>query len=440
MPEQRHQRTYDHRLRELVRTTGDLRIATEIGVPRSTAMGWLRAEHQEVVTIDVLDRGAVGLQAEVLRLRRRVRILGTVVGLLLALVRISGFKLDGLRLPEGRARTGLLRAVERARGVLPLRAVLRVLGISPSRFHAWKGAEAACRPGDMTSCPRRAPNQLTRAEISTIRDIATSPEYRHVPTSRLAVLAQRLGKVFASASTWARLVRERGWRRPRWRVHPEKPKIGLRTVSPDEAWHIDTTVIRLLDGTKAYVHAVIDNFSRRILAFRVAGRFEIANTIAVLVEAARKAIVADGEADPPMLVVDGGVENFNSGIDELIEKGLLRRVLALTELRFSNSMIEAFWRSMKHQWLYLNPLDSLAAVRRRVSFYVAAHNTAVPHSAFQGQTPDEMYFGTGEHVPGELKAAKTNARRERLAVNREWTCTACPGTRPRAAERPPAAA
>jgi len=35
-------------------------------------------------------------------------------------------------------------------------------------------------------------------------------------------------------------------------------------------WHIDTTVIRLLDGTRAYLHAVIDNFSRRILAWRVA--------------------------------------------------------------------------------------------------------------------------------------------------------------------------
>ena len=89
MPEQRHQRTYDHRLRELVRTTGDLRIAAEIGVPRSTAMGWLRAEHQEVVTIDVLDMGAVGLQAEVLRLRRRVRILGTVIGVWLILLSLT---------------------------------------------------------------------------------------------------------------------------------------------------------------------------------------------------------------------------------------------------------------------------------------------------------------------------------------------------------------
>jgi transposase InsO family protein len=66
-----------------------------------------------------------------------------------------------------------------------------------------------------------------------------------------------------------RLVRQNGWRRPRLRVHPAKPRIGLRTTRADEMWHIDTTVIRLLDGTRAYLRAVIDNFSRRILAWRV---------------------------------------------------------------------------------------------------------------------------------------------------------------------------
>jgi transposase InsO family protein len=48
-------------------------------------------------------------------------------------------------------------------------------------------------------------------------------------------------------------------------VHPAKPKIGLRTTRANQMWHIDTTVIRLLDGTRTYLHAVIDNFSRRIL-------------------------------------------------------------------------------------------------------------------------------------------------------------------------------
>ena len=42
-----------------------------------------------------------------------------------------------------------------------------------------------------------------------------------MPTGTLAVLAQRLGRVFAAPSTWQRLVRRFGWRRPRLRVHPQ---------------------------------------------------------------------------------------------------------------------------------------------------------------------------------------------------------------------------
>jgi len=62
-------------------------------------------------------------------------------------------------------------------------------------------------------------------------------------------------------------------------------------------------------------------------------------------------------------VADAGVENINSSADGLIVSGLLRRVLALRDVTFSNSMIEAWWRTLKHPWLYLNTLDSVAAVR-----------------------------------------------------------------------------
>ena len=174
--------------------------------------------------------------------------------------------------------------------------------------------------------------------------MVTSPEYRHVPTGTLAVLAQRLGKVWASPSTWYRLARKNGWRRPRLRVHPAQPKIGLRTTRADEMWHIDTTVIRLLDGTRAYLHAVIDNFSRRILAWRVADTFSPVNSVAVLFDASRAAASSD---TAPVVLADAGVENVNAQVDELIRAGVLRRLLALTELKFSNSMIEAWWRSLK---------------------------------------------------------------------------------------------
>src|SRR5262249_16769031 len=114
------------------------------------------------------------------------------------------------------------------------------------------------------------------------------------------------------------------------RVHPAQPKVGLRTTRANDVWHIDT-VIRLLDGTRAYLHAVIDNFSRRILAWRVAETFAPANSVAVLVEAGRGAMPSE---TTPVVLADGGVENVNAQVDELIATGVLRRVLAFTELKF----------------------------------------------------------------------------------------------------------
>ena len=250
-----------------------------------------------------------------------------------------------------------------------------------------------------------------------------SPEYRHIPTPTLAVLAQRLGKVWASPSTWYRLVRKNGWRRPRLRVHPAKPKIGLRTTRANEMWHIDTTVIRLLDGSRAYLHAVIDNFSRRILAWRVADSFAPVNSVAVLLDASRAATSSDSI---PVVLADAGVENVNAQVDALISTGVLRRILALTELKFSNSMIEAWWRSLKHQWLFLHSLDSASTVRRLVAFYVDEHNRVLPHSAFRGQTPDEMYFGTGGALPADLMSRAAAARRARVEANRSAACETCP--------------
>ena len=418
----RPQQRYDHRLRDLVHYTGDVTLATDLGVPRSTARGWLGAAPPVVVSLEGAALTEPALRQEILRLRRRVQKLAALLRLVLALLRASRFTLSRERLPRGCDKMRILRAVDRARGCIPLRALLRVLGLSPSRFHAWRRQDA-CALDDQSACPRTSPHRLTRADVLAIEEMVTSPDYRHVPTGTLAVLAQRLGRVWASPSTWYRLVRQYGWRRPRLRVHPAKPKIGLRTTRADEMWHIDTTVIRLLDGTRTYLHAVIDNFSRRILAWRVADTCAPVNSVAVLLDASRGAASAE---TPPVVLADGGVENVNAQVDALITTGVLRRVLAFTELQFSNSMIEAWWRSLKYQWLFLHSLDSVATVRRLVAFYVEEHNRVLPHSAFRGQTPDEMYFGAGEAVPADLKARAAAARRARVEANRTATCEACP--------------
>ena len=97
----------------------------------------------------------------------------------------------------------------------------------------------------------------------------------------------------------------------------------------------------------------------------------------------------------------------------------------MTEMNYSNSMIEAWWRSLKHHWLFLNRLDTISRVRKLVEFYVQEHNGRLPHLAFHGQTPDEMYFGKGAAVPEQLAADRAAARRSRLEANRALRCQVC---------------
>ncbi|MCH7689201.1 MAG: DDE-type integrase/transposase/recombinase [Planctomycetes bacterium] len=415
----RTQNKYDHLLREHVRSTGDVNHAIRLGVPRSTARGWVKLAPADVITLDVVDMDNVRLQQQVLRLQSRLDWVVAVLRLFVVVLKASDISLSNIRIPEGTAKLMLLRAIKRSCCVLPLKVALRVVRLSHSRYHAWK-QEAECDLDDLPSCPRRASQQLTLTEVSTIKEMVTSEDYRHVPTGTLALLAQRLGKVFASSSTWYRLVRLYKWRRPRGRVHPAKPKVGIRALNPNEIWHVDITVIRLLNGSRVYLQAVIDNFSRRILAWKASETFDPTATAGLLIDASKSLL-----DEKPTLLADGGVENFNSAVDELIESGLLKRLLAMTEITYSNSMIESWWRALKHQWLYLNTLDTVSTVEKLVAFYVDEHNSRLPHSAFRGQTPDEMYFGTGNDIPAELEAARISARQSRMEVNKSMSCRTC---------------
>jgi putative transposase len=412
-------RSYDHRLRAIVNEGRDPSLLADLEIPRSTVSSWMARGPVEVVTLDRLDK--IDLQVEVLKLRRRVRVLATVVGLLKAVIRASGFEMAGQRLPTHGQKSGLLATIDRAITRLPLVSVLRVIGLSASRYHSWKRSEKVCELDDRGSCPQTFPGQLTPTEVMAMKSMVVGEEYRHVPMRGLALLAQRAGSVFASVSTWAKQVRARGWRRPRLRLYPAKPKVGVRASKPNEIWHIDLTVLRLLDGTRAYVHAIIDNFSRRILAWTMDIKVDPTSTCKILHEAGEKLL-----GMTPTVYADSGVENVNGLVDELHNRGVIQRVLAQVEVAYSNSMIEAFWRSMKHQWLYLNQLDGFEKVRGLVAFYVGQHNTVIPHAAFDGQTPDEIYFGTGAAIPDELAERRKRARKERLAFNRGSRCGQCP--------------
>jgi hypothetical protein len=222
--------------------------------------------------------------------------------LTIALIRVRAARLETQRLPDADARRTIFHAVKRARRGLPLAAALRVLGLSAARYHAWVRAAQGCELTDHPSCPRSTPHRLTPEEVGTIKMLVTDQDCRHMSVRGLALHAQRIGKVVAHPATWAKLIREHAWRRPRRRVYPAKPTVGVRADRPNGAWHVDCTILNLLDGSKAYVHAVIDNFSRRILAWTVEAKLSPNSTCRVLGAAAKS---MDGGARAADVFMDG---------------------------------------------------------------------------------------------------------------------------------------
>jgi hypothetical protein len=181
----RVQRVYDHRLRQFICTTGDTAHALRIGVPRSTANGWLRSRQQPVISLSQFGQLVEALETEVARLRVQTVRLRHILRLLFLILKMSGFSLQNLRIPNASEKSKLIKRIHHAAKAIPLGRLLNVIGLSQSRFHAWNNIEV-CQLADNSSCPKSFPTQMTGAEVDTMRSMITSTVYRHFSTGALA--------------------------------------------------------------------------------------------------------------------------------------------------------------------------------------------------------------------------------------------------------------
>ncbi len=129
----RSRRTYDHRIQEAICESGDRDLFPELNIPLSTIRSWIRRGTPDVITGDLAARDYAELTAEIEGLRRRASLLGAVIGLLIAMLRVSKVRFDYERLPEGETKRILVRAIKRSEKVLPLNAALRITLLSASR-------------------------------------------------------------------------------------------------------------------------------------------------------------------------------------------------------------------------------------------------------------------------------------------------------------------
>lgn len=173
------------------------------------------------------------------------------------------------------------------------------------------------------------------------------------------------------------------------------------------------------------MQAVIDNFSRYVLAAKTSATYGGRGTKQLLEHAIEKA-KGLGCGIFPIVLADSGTENINADVDELVTSGAIKRLIAQIEVDFSNSMIEAFFRRMKHGYLYLQRLSSIEAVAEHVDFYLNEHNCVLPHSALGGATPFEVVTGLWTvEARRSLALAMSKNAAARLELNRAMTCGVC---------------
>jgi putative transposase len=128
---------------------------------------------------------------------------------------------------------------------------------------------------------------------------------------------------------------------------------------------------------------------------------------------------------PDIILVDGGSENRVEKYGDTLQWAKERMRRALVDIAYSNSMIEAFWRKIKYSFLFKYNLDSLATVKRLIEKFINRYITIMPHSAFRGQTPDEIFFGNAPDIEKRLVEERTKAREKRIEFNRALSCDAC---------------
>jgi len=160
----------------------------------------------------------------------------------------------------------------------------------------------------------------------------------------------------------------------------------ITIAKSNHVWCADITYIPMERGF-LYLFAVMDWATRRILAWRLSNSL----TADFCIDAVEEAIERYGS--PEIFNTDQGVQFTSSDFVQVIrEKHGIALSMDGKGCWRDNVMIERFWRSLKYEEVYLHAYESSSAAKSGIGKYIDFYNSSRPHSAFDGQTPDAVYF------------------------------------------------
>lgn len=207
---------------------------------------------------------------------------------------------------------------------------------------------------------------------------------------------------------------------PQHKVYPYLLR-GVVVDRPNQVWSTDITYIRLARGF-AYLVAIIDWYSRRVLSWRISNSMEATFCVDCLEDALRLF------GRPEVFNTDQGSQ-FTSGVFT----GVLKREGIAISMdgrgrAFDNIFVERLWRNVKHEDVYLNGYASMGDLLVGLSKYFAFYNEDRPHQSLGYRTPDAVYKaaqGGGaliiDKYPGPAKTASIALRSTEGTFDKEGT-------------------
>ena len=162
----------------------------------------------------------------------------------------------------------------------------------------------------------------------------------------------------------------------------------LRTLvinRSNQVWALDTTYIRMAKGF-VYLTAVVDVYSRRILAHRTAITLEAVHAVDALEEAYARF------GKPEIVNTDQGSQfTAQDFVDTVINQGVKLSMDGRGAWR-DNVFVERVWRSVKYERVYLRAYASVSAARQDIAQYIDWYNTDRGHSSLDGKTPEQVWL------------------------------------------------
>jgi putative transposase len=160
---------------------------------------------------------------------------------------------------------------------------------------------------------------------------------------------------------------------------------GLAVERPNQVWAMDITYIPMARGF-VYLAAVVDWFSRRVLAWRVSITMEVEFCL----EAVEEALARHGR--PEIFNTDQGSQFTGQDFTGLLSDNAIAISMDGKGAWRDNVFVERLWRSVKYEEVYLRAYDSVGEARASIGRYLDFYNRKRPHSSLDARTPDHAYF------------------------------------------------